>query len=86
MEEYHKAHRSAIVVIPLEHFLNRIDKIETSETLSLSEVQKDRNVHLIPGGNQPINTDDLDNEIENYTVRSENTEHLYKILHTCISG
>ena len=66
MEQYPMVHRSAIVVIPKEPFLNWINKVDPTETLSLSEVQKDSNVYLLPDYNLPISTEDLEKEIENY--------------------
>jgi hypothetical protein len=80
MEDYPMVHRSAIVVVPLTPFLNWINKVDTSATLSLSEVEKDSNVYLIPGSDEPITTDDLENEIENYIKH-----HFHRIFYSQLS-
>ena len=66
MEQYQMVRRSAIVVVPLVPFLNWINKVDSFETLSLSDVQNDSNVYLIPDSDQPITTEELDKEIEKY--------------------
>ena len=63
-------YRSAIVVIPQEPFLKWINTVDTSVTLSLSDVQKDSNVYLIPDYDPPIGTIELETAIENYIKKN----------------
>lgn len=58
--------RSAIVVVPMEPFLNWINRVYPSESQTLTDVQKDSNVYLIPDSDLLISEEDLEKEIKNY--------------------
>ena|SRR6202042_1007715 len=66
MEQYPMVYRSAIIMAPMEPFLNWINRVSPSEILTLTDVQKDSNVYLIPDYDLPISEEDLEKEIKKY--------------------
>ena len=70
MTDYPMVHRSAIVVVPMKPLLDWINRVEPFKTMTLEEVQKDNNIYLIPDFDEPISTEDLEKEIENYITKN----------------
>jgi hypothetical protein len=63
MEDYPLVYRCAIVVKPLQPFLDWLIKIESDNDQPLTELQQDSNIYLLPEFEQ---TADIEKAIEKY--------------------
>lgn len=63
MEDYPLVYRCAIVVKPLQPFLDWLNKIESENGQSLTELQQDSNIYLLPDFEQAT---DIEKEIDKY--------------------
>jgi hypothetical protein len=67
MSDYPLVYRCAIVVKPLQPFLDWLIKIESDNDLTLSELQQDSNIYLLPDFEE---VKDIEKSITNYIKKN----------------